>query len=254
MRNHAIANDSDDSIDTDNKNEISKNTLNLSLQLGDVVEYRLSSKSSIPKKGKIVSIGVLTSDRVVQVSDGTWLSKSLHDVKRIEVVRSDGVTMVMNPNPRWVSLSKMVIVSFVEDCYSDDEDDDCGEDTEEMEWVDGDTTPTTMFETRAAAEQPNPNQLDIDDGASVDDVGRDTDEQQTLRTNRSTKNKHERTSCGVTGHSFNSQTRRNKERQEKLDRRRRTEDYLPWAHNRDNSAVYTRAMKIVNKLYRQCLR
>ena len=42
----------------------------------------------------------------------------------------------------------------------------------------GETPTTTMFET--AAEQPNPNQPDIDDGGSVDDGGSDSDEQQTL--------------------------------------------------------------------------
>lgn len=208
------------------------------------MEYRLSSnQSSIPRKGKIVSIGVLTSDKIVGISGGTWLYKSKHDVKRVEVVRSDGVTMVMNPNPQWVSLSKMEIVSFVEDCCtSDEEEDDEGERYGEDD-DDGSTSTTTMFKSASK---------NVDTGAGNKPESQQ-EQQQSLRTNRSTKNKHERTSCGITGHSFYARSRQIKKTKEKLDQRRRTEKYLSWANN-CNKAQYGFAMKIVNKLYRQCLK
>jgi hypothetical protein len=79
------------------------------VQLGDIIEYR-SSKKDAPMKGQIVSIGALSSDRILQVSDGKWLSRKVHQVKRIEIVRPLDVLRLVNPSPMWKGLDKVVVI------------------------------------------------------------------------------------------------------------------------------------------------
>jgi hypothetical protein len=97
--------------------------------MGDIIEYR-KSKQDIPKKGEITAIGVLSSDRIIQVSDGTWLTKGVHDVKRIEIVRMGEDKRLVNPTPRWKGLDKVVVIPPYEDASESDEEDSVDEDSD----------------------------------------------------------------------------------------------------------------------------
>eukprot|EP00985_Skeletonema_marinoi_P029210 scaffold27176_cov136-Skeletonema_marinoi.AAC.1 len=81
------------------------NSLNAYVQLGDVIEYR-DSKKPMPSKGVVISIGALSSDKIIQVSDGTWLYRTVHQIRRVEIQREDHDRRLVNPNPLWKSLSK----------------------------------------------------------------------------------------------------------------------------------------------------
>jgi len=90
------------------------------VQLGDIIEYR-SSKKDAPMKGQIVSIGALSSDKILQVSDGTWLSKKVHQVKRIEIIRPLEDKRLVNPSPKWKGLDKVVVIPPYETVDDDDD-------------------------------------------------------------------------------------------------------------------------------------
>ena len=106
------------------------NGLNTFIQLGDIVEYR-KSKQDIPNKGEIVSIGALSSDKIVQVSDGTWLYRSVHLVRRMEIKRLDEDRRLPNPDPVWKSLKKVEVIPPYDDVQSESDSDNDSVDDDE---------------------------------------------------------------------------------------------------------------------------
>ena len=108
-------------MDQNGNNDNESSDLNIFVQLNDIIEYR-SSKKDIPKKGQIVSIGALSSDKILQVSDGTWLFKKIHQVKRIEISRDSEDKRMINPSPKWRGLDKMVVIPPYETVDDDDSD------------------------------------------------------------------------------------------------------------------------------------
>lgn len=74
----------------------------------------------------LVSIGALSSDKIIQVSDGQWLYRSVHQIRRVEIKRVDDDRRLPNPNPLWKRLDKVVVIPPYEDVDtdSDDEEDD----------------------------------------------------------------------------------------------------------------------------------
>ena len=239
--------------------------LNRCIQLGDVVEYRLNTtRMSIPRKGRIVSIGALSSDKIVQLSDGTWLYKSKHVVKRVEIVRSDNIRRVRNPDPCWVSLDKMAIIQPFDDVVSDEEDSNNDDDVEFID--EGDIT--EMFAS-SPVEDPNisstakgrkhanarsrPTSSTATGSCMAEEVEEDNDEgeQNAQNTDRSNKDARLRTACGITGRTFFKKTRRIKKLEEYLDKRRQTQTYLKWAALDDRK--YDAAKRNVNDLYKECL-
>ena len=195
------------------------NNLNQFVQMGDIIEYR-KSKHDPPSKAEIVAIGDPTSDEIIKVSDGTWLFRRVHQVKRLEIVRSLEDERLVNPSPQWRSLDKMVIIPPYE-TVDDDDDTDCKSAT---------SNGTQEFE--------------------FDEFAASQEEKLPKHTKRSEKNMRDRTSCGETGRSFYSKKKRAKSDQSYLDRRRETEKYIPWANSGND---YTKIRDVINDLYKQSL-
>jgi hypothetical protein len=201
--------------------------LNMFVQMGDIVEYR-TKKNDVPKKGHIVAIGDPTSERIIQISDGTWLMRKVHQVKRLEIVRALEDKRLVNPSPQWRSLEKIVVIPPYE-TVNDDES-DCkstmSDGTEEFEF---DETATSQVDKATAASK---------------------EEKVPKHTKRAEKDIRERTSCGLTGSSHYCKTRKVKNNQSYLDQRRATEKYIPWANSGND---YNNIRNEINKLYKESL-
>jgi len=199
------------------------NDLNQFIQMGDIVEYR-KSKHDVPNKGEIVSIGEPTSESIVRMSDGTWLMRRVHQVKRLEIVRNLEDERLVNPSPKWKSLDKVVVIPPYETVEEDD-DTDCKS-----------TTSNGIHD----------HEFEFED----DESAARREEKVPKHTERSEKNKRDRTSCGETGHSYYSKTRKVKSDQSYLDRRRATEQYIPWANSGND---YNKIRSVINDLYKESL-
>lgn len=199
------------------------NDLNTYIQLGDVIEYR-ANKHDIPNKGEIISIGVLSADKIIQVTGGTWLFRGIHQVKRVEIKRQYEDRRLPNPNPMWKSLNKVEVIPAYEDVLSDSEDD----------------------EVRGTDSNLNRDDMDIDDqdveGGDIPQLPKNTD--------RSKRSERERTSDGSTNHSVSTNNRRIKNEEAKLNRRRRTENYIWWA---ERGKEYNKARDSINFMYYESL-
>ena len=198
------------------------NNLNTFIQLGDVIEYRNNDQSaadSFSRKGKIISIGSLSSDRrIIGLDDGNWLDRGVHSVKRLQVKRDTG-EYIANPNPIWKCLTKFVIIPCYEDVYSDDEDD--GPDTGHVH-MDVDCHITN--------DRPHNTQPDHDTNSSQT-VAPDPDRK---------KGKKKRY----------IQQRRIARDDAQLDRHRSTENYLCWAVTEEE---YNCAKDTINRPYHKSL-
>ena len=215
--------------------------LNVFVQLGDIIEYR-SSKKDAPMKGQIVSIGALSSDRILQVSNGTWLSRKVHQVKRIEIVRPLEDKRLVNPSPKWKGLNKVVVIPPFETVDEDDE----VEGVVENDINSGGNT------TTADATSPGPAESNASDEPTAGTNQDQEEEEQIPRhTSRSERNKRQRTSCGTTNNSHWVETRKVRHEQDYLDKRRATHTYLPWARD---GLEYDRAKLVVNKMYLHTLK
>lgn len=196
--------------------------MNAFLQLGDVIEYRTTDKA-VPKKGVIVSIGTLSSDAVIKVNDGTWLTKSKHHVKRVEISRGDGEKSITNPNPTWRSLRKVHIVTGIEEASDDEYENECDN-------ADNVSTAETLFNTSESNCQGGDLDIDIsvDEVPEAEELSHSGDTRQNRIVNQ-TRIRHEK---------------------KKNDSRRATETYLRWARP---GSEYNKARRIVNKYYLACL-
>ena len=125
----------DCNLDCDDEVQPASSDLNTFVQMGDIIEYR-SSKNDVPRKGVIVAIGDPTSEEIIQISDGTWLMRKVHHVKRLEIVRPLEDKRLVNPSPKWKGLDKVVVIPPYETV--DENDSDCAslksEVTEEFEF------------------------------------------------------------------------------------------------------------------------
>lgn len=201
--------------------------LNMFVQMGDIVEYR-AKKNDVPKKGHIVAIGDPTSERIIQISDGAWLMRKVHQVKRLEIVRALEDKRLVNPSPQWRSLEKIVVIPPYETVHDDESDckSTMSDGTEEFEF---DEIATSQEEKATAASQ---------------------EEKVPKNTKRAEKDKRERTSCGITGINHHSKARKVKNNQSYLDQRRATEKYLRWANSGND---YNNIRNEINKLYKESL-
>ena len=86
--------------------------LNAYVQMNDIIEFR-SSPDDIPRRGKITSIGSMKDDMILKLNNGSWLSRSEHQVKRLEVARDTGNGLLVNPNPQWRHLSDVWISTTI---------------------------------------------------------------------------------------------------------------------------------------------
>jgi len=191
-------------------------------------------------KGQIVSIGALSSDKILQVSDGTWLSRKVHQVKRIEIIRPLEDKRLVNPSPKWKSLDKVVVIPPYETVDEDDEVNG----VVENDINSGGTT------TTADTTSPGPAQSNASDestpGRNHDQEEEEEEEQIPRHTLRSEKNKRERTSCGKTNTSHWGETVKVRHEENYLDMKRATHTYIRWARD---GAEYDRAKSVVNKMY-----
>ncbi len=187
-------------------------------------------------KGQIVSIGALSSDRILQVSNGTWLSRKVHQVKRIEIVRPMGDKRLVNPSPKWKGLDKVVVIPPFETV---DEVDDTV--------VENDINsggPTTTADTTSPAESNASGEPAAD--ANQKEEEQQEEEQIPMFTSRSERNTRERTSCGSTNNSHWCETNKVRHEEKYLDKRRATHMYIRWASDGDE---YDKAKSVVNKMY-----
>ena len=111
----------DCNLDCDEEAQPTSSDLNTFVQMGDIIEYR-SSKHDVPRKGVIVAIGEPTSEKIIQISDGTWLMRKVHHVKRLEIVRPLEDKRLVNPSPKWKGLDKVVVIPPYETVDDDDSD------------------------------------------------------------------------------------------------------------------------------------
>jgi hypothetical protein len=223
--------------------EHNRNDLNMFIQMGDVIEYR-SSKQQVPRKSEITLIGALSSKKIIQVADGTWLIKGIHDVKRIEIMRAgeDKSKRLVNPTPRWKSLNKVVVIPPYEDVMSDNEDED----------DDGDGDGEPMFVSQGQGRDTDEGTCPADqDELDEANEGTSTSEKVPMYTGREDKNRRQKTSCGETGHSSKSKARRSRNEEASLDQRRMTDKFIRWA---SPGSEYDRAKAIINMLYLHSLR
>ena len=185
-------------------------------------------------------IGALSSDKILQVSDGTWLSRKVHQVKRIEIIRPLEDKRLVNPSPKWKSLDKVVVIPPYETVDEDDEVNG----VVENDINSGGTT------TTADTTSPGPAQSNASDestpGRNHDQEEEEEEEQIPRHTLRSEKNKRERTSCGKTNTSHWGETVKVRHEENYLDMKRATHTYIRWARD---GAEYDRAKSVVNKMY-----
>lgn len=204
----------DCNLDCDEEAQPTSSDLNTFVQMGDIIEYR-SSKHDVPRKGVIVAIGEPTSEKIIQISDGTWLMRKVHHVKRLEIVRPLEDKRLVNPSPKWKGLDKVVVIPPYETVDDDDSD-------------------------GASAKSNETEEFEFDETASS------KEEKIPMNTSRSEKNYRQRTSCGVTGHDHYSKSRRVKNGEAYLDQRRDTTKYIRWANA---ASDYEKARSVINQLY-----
>ena len=192
----------------------------------------------MPSKGVVTSIGALSSDKIIQVSDGTWLYRTVHQIRRVEIQREDHDRRLVNPNPLWKSLSKVFVIPPYEDA---DEDSDDEED-------DHDEAPAMSEAHRTSCEsREHRSEEDADDCGGDDmSVSGEGEGQTPTFTARSERQKRQRTSCGETNRSVGNKRRRTRNKEADLDSRRMTEKYIWWA---DPGKEYNEAKEVVNSLY-----
>ena len=194
-------------------------------------------------KGQIVSIGALSSDKILQVSDGTWLSRKVHQVKRIEIVRPLENKRLVNPSPKWKGLDKVVVIPPYETVDEDDEVDGVVEND-----INSGGTTTTADTTSPGPAESN----DSGEPTAGNQEQEEQEEEQIPKyTSRSEKNKRERTSCGTTNNSHWVETRRDRTEENYLDMRRATHTYIRWARD---GVEYDKAKSDVNKMYLHTLK
>lgn len=227
--------------------------LNAYLQMNDIIEYR-SSPDDIPRRGKITSIGSMKDDMILMLNNGSWLSRSEHQVKRLEVARDMGNDLFVNPDPQWRHLSDIFVIPPFEDVHSDDEDDDQDDDNDDRDGDDGhDNSMDDVDGNDNKSNNESEFEFDIfgldndqdDTEMREADRGREKENGDATR-QRSKKNSDQRTTDGGTTNDIWIRDRRAKNENKKLNQRRRTEQYLRWA---TNSTEYTKAKKKVNDLY-----
>lgn len=200
--------------------------LNAFVQLGDVIEYkdREQTNQTIIRKGKVISIGSLTSDKIIQTSDGTWLFRGIHDIRRLEIKRINEEHNLVNPNPTWKNLEKVAIIPPYEDEFSSDEEEE----------------PDAALQHNSSDNSVSEEEFDCTtDAASNEPVP--------TYTARSNRNSRATTSCGQTNNNIFINRRR---KNVSLDERRQTEKYIPWA---EPGAEYEKAKSDINKLYIESL-
>ena len=194
-------------------------------------------------KGQIVSIGALSSDKILQVSDGTWLSRKVHQVKRIEIVRPLEDKRLVNPSPKWKSLDKVVVIPPYETVDEDDEVNGVVEND-----INSRGTTTTADTTISGPAESNAS----DEPTAGRNQDQEKEEEQIPRhTSRSEKNKRERTSCGSTNNSHWCETNKVRHEENYLDKRRATHTYIRWARD---GVEYDKAKSDVNKMYLHMLK
>ncbi len=172
-------------------------------------------------KGQIVSIGALSSDKILQVSDGTWLSRKVHQVKRIEIVRPLEDKRLVNPSPKWKGLDKVVVIPPYETVDEDDEVNG----VVENDIISGGTTIT------ADTTSPGPAENNASDEPTAGNQEEEEEEQIPMYTSRSERNTRERTSCGTTNNSHWCETNKVRHEENYLDKRRATHTYIRWARD-----------------------
>ena len=204
----------DCNLDCDEEAVPTSNDLNTFVQMGDIIEYR-SSKHDVPRKGEIVAIGEPTSEKIIQVSDGTWLMRKVHHVKRLEIVRALEDKRLVNPSPKWKGLDKVVVIPPYETV--DDDDSDCG-----------------------SAKSNETKEFEFDETASSKEA------KVPQNTSRSEKSYRERTSCGVTGNDHYSKSKQVTRDEAYLNQRRDTTNYIRWANE---GSDYEKARSVINQLY-----
>lgn len=224
--------------------------LNAYLQMNDIIEYR-SSPDEIPRRGKITSIGSMKDDMILKLNNGSWLSRSEHQVKRLEVARDMGSDdLFVNPNPQWRHLSDIFVIPPFENVHSDEEDDTPDDDNDDQDGDDGhdnsmdnvnDSDNDSEFEFNIFGLDNDQNDTEMREA----DHGREKENGEANR-QRSKKNSKQRTADGRTTNDIRTRDKRAKKENKKLNQRRRTDQYLKWA---TNSAEYAKAKKKVNDLY-----
>lgn len=226
--------------------------LNAYVQMNDIIEFR-SSPDDIPRRGKITSIGSMKDDMILKLNNGSWLSRSEHQVKRLEVARDTGNGLLVNPNPQWRHLSDVFVIPPFEDVYSDDEDDDQDDDNDDQDGDNG--RDNSMDDVNGDDNRDDESEFEFDifglDNDRDDNEMRDADHEHDQESGeadrqRSTRNSRQRSADGRTTTDVYIKDRRAKKEHKKLNQRRRTEQYLGWA---TSSTEYTNAKKKVNDLY-----
>ena len=226
--------------------------LNAYVQMNDIIEFR-SSPDDIPRRGKITSIGSMKDDMILKLNNGSWLSRSEHQVKRLEVARDTGNGLLVNPNPQWRHLSDVFVIPPFEDVNSDDENDDQDDDNDDQDGDDG--RDNSMDDVNGNDNRDDESEFEFDifglDNDRDDTEMREADHEHDQESGvadrqRSTRKSRERSADGTTTTDIKISDRRAKNENKKLNQRRRTEQYLGWA---TNSTEYTKAKKKVNDLY-----
>eukprot|EP00985_Skeletonema_marinoi_P012310 scaffold5913_cov155-Skeletonema_marinoi.AAC.1 len=165
----------------------------------------------MPSKGVVTSIGALSSDKIIQVSDGTWLYRTVHQIRRVEIQREDHDRRLVNPNPLWKSLSKVFVIPPYEDADEDSDDEDDGlDEAPSMSEAHG-----TSCEAREHGSEDDADDCGGDD-MSVSGEG---EGQPPMFTARSERQKRQRTSCGETNNSVGNKRRRTRNKEADLDKR-----------------------------------
>ena len=252
----------------------SDHDLNAYVQLGDVIEYRLRNPNfdavtgtrilgdDITRSGRVTSIGSMRDDDIIMINNFSWLSRSQHKIKRLVIASPTGLheDQIINPNPKWVDLDKVFVIQPYEDVYSDDEDDD----SDDGNGDDNDNNDNNGNNGASNNDEDDDSELDIEfenapprqgdsSGYSNDSNCHSTEDSARHEADkcRSRKDARERIADGTTNHDINIETRRTKRETKKLDQRRKTEYFLPWA--KESRTDYAKGKKALNQLYHGAL-
>ena len=236
----------------------SEHDLNAYVQLGDTIEYqsRNMDRISKPLKGKVTSIGPMNADDIIMIDNLSWLSRSKDMIKRLVISSPFGLSedQVINPNPKWVDLDKVIVIQPYEDVYSDDDDDDDGDDdnddvndhndndNDDIDNGDPGNDDDSEVDIEFENSPPSDSYGDESHRSSMDDIARHEGNK-----DRSKKMSRQRVADGTTGNDIQAETRRAVRENKTLDQRRKTEYFLPWA--KECQADYAKGKKAVNELY-----
>jgi hypothetical protein len=199
----------------------------------------------------------MRDDKIIKIDNFDWLSRSKDMIKRLVIASPSGSheDQFINPNPKWVNLDKVFVIQPYEDVYSDDDDDDDSDgDDDNRDDDDGENSGEFNDDEQ---DDDSEHDLEFDDSptghngsgnandshrSSMDDTARHE-----ANKARSRKDSRQRVADGTTNIDVQTETRRAERENKRLDQRRKTEYFLPWA--KDDKQDYAKGKKAVNELY-----